>query len=300
MAPGSRKRIRVDATQVQHRDTAQSLSSEPTTPNTTASSVGMTKFEIRLDDPYVRANVESLLQHRSKDARYRYHQRFLKHPTIEEAKRDPPEDLTQENWEALCDFYANPQYQRDPLTNEEPGRITFYEHTHKTDEKWTCPEAESQFNDMENLKKNCNMTDDEAADRVLGTRSDYIKGLGYGPKPNTSASSNRRNVELEEALKETRKENEFLKEQAKTQNETIQNILAKQVEYDKFFKSIMEMGLLPNTSSTPSTTWVRSYPGQSYIKRENHKIPPEMKLSYLALSHEYEARQLIPIEANPR
>ena len=69
---------------------------------------------------------------------------------------------------------------------------------------------------MENLKKNSKMTDDEAVDRVLGTRSDYIKGLGYGPKPSTSASSNRRNVELEKALRETRKENEFLKEQAKT------------------------------------------------------------------------------------
>ncbi|KAM7500249.1 hypothetical protein LguiA_024663 [Lonicera macranthoides] len=57
---------------------------------------------------------------------------------------------------------------------------------------------------MENLKKKCNMIDDEAADRVLGTKSDYIKGLGYGPKPNTSTSSNRRNVELEKALREIR------------------------------------------------------------------------------------------------
>ena len=42
---------------------------------------------------------------------------------------------------------------------------------------------------------------DNIVDEVLGTRSGYIKGLGYGPKPSSSRSK-----VLEESLKKTQDE----------------------------------------------------------------------------------------------
>jgi hypothetical protein len=45
------------------------------------------------------------------------------------------------------------------------------------------------------------LSEDEIADEVLG--SDYVFGLGYGPKPGSSKSSSRTKAQLEEALKES-------------------------------------------------------------------------------------------------
>ncbi|XP_070058201.1 uncharacterized protein [Nicotiana tomentosiformis] len=49
------------------------------------------------------------------------------------------------------------------------------------------------------------MTIDEIADNVLGTRSGYIKGLGYGPKPNTTTST-KRTAELEDSLRRVKED----------------------------------------------------------------------------------------------
>nr|XP_016498266.1 PREDICTED: uncharacterized protein LOC107817019 isoform X1 [Nicotiana tabacum] len=50
------------------------------------------------------------------------------------------------------------------------------------------------------------MTIDEIVDNVLGTRSGYIKGLGYGPKPNTTTTTKRRTTELEDALRRAKED----------------------------------------------------------------------------------------------
>ena len=36
------------------------------------------------------------------------------------------------------------------------------------------------------------MTIDEIVDAILGTKSGYIKGLGYGPKPDTTRATQRK------------------------------------------------------------------------------------------------------------
>ena len=47
------------------------------------------------------------------------------------------------------------------------------------------------------------LSPDEICDRVLGTRSGYIKGLGYGPKPKGKGiNSNAKIKKLEENLKD--------------------------------------------------------------------------------------------------
>ncbi|KAH0639168.1 hypothetical protein KY285_035754 [Solanum tuberosum] len=94
----------------------------------------------------------------------------------------------------------------------EPDRIEFYKHTHYTSEKgWSSLEAETHYNNMIDLKDTytsgeSSMTIDEIVDTVLGTKSGYIKGLGYGPKPNTTRATKRRTAELEESLKTAKQE----------------------------------------------------------------------------------------------
>ncbi|KAM3216938.1 hypothetical protein P3L10_026381 [Capsicum annuum] len=92
----------------------------------------------------------------------------------------------------------------------EPDRIEFYKHTHYTSEKgWSSEEAETNYNNMTDLKAlytsgEFSMTIDEIVDAVLRTKSGYIKGLGYGPKPNTTISTQRRMAELEDSLKKAK------------------------------------------------------------------------------------------------
>ncbi|KAH0636507.1 hypothetical protein KY289_036422 [Solanum tuberosum] len=50
------------------------------------------------------------------------------------------------------------------------------------------------------------MTIDEIVDAILGKKSGYIKGLGYGPKPNTNRATQRRIAELEDSLRKTKEE----------------------------------------------------------------------------------------------
>ncbi|KAG5570989.1 hypothetical protein H5410_060755 [Solanum commersonii] len=56
------------------------------------------------------------------------------------------------------------------------------------------------------LSENSSMTIDEIVDTILGTKSGYIKGLGYGPKPNTTRSTQRITTELEDSLKKAKQE----------------------------------------------------------------------------------------------
>ncbi|KAH0773579.1 hypothetical protein KY290_010716 [Solanum tuberosum] len=94
----------------------------------------------------------------------------------------------------------------------EPDRIEFYKNTHYTSEKgWSSLEAETHYNNMTDLKDlytsgESSMTIDEIVDTILGTKLGYIKGLGYGPKPNTTRSTQRRMAELEDSLKKKKQE----------------------------------------------------------------------------------------------
>ncbi|KAH0764864.1 hypothetical protein KY285_000735 [Solanum tuberosum] len=94
----------------------------------------------------------------------------------------------------------------------EPDKIEFYKHTHyKSKKGWSSLEAETQYNNMKDLKDlytsgEASMTTDEIVDTVLGTKSGYIRGLGYGPKPNTTRATQRKTAELEDSLRKAKQE----------------------------------------------------------------------------------------------
>ncbi|PHT84346.1 hypothetical protein T459_12789 [Capsicum annuum] len=94
----------------------------------------------------------------------------------------------------------------------EPDRIEFYKHTHYTSEKgWSSEEVENNYNNRTDLKAlytsgESSMTIDKIRDVVLGTKSGYIKGLGYGPKPNTTRATQKGMAKLEDSIKKAKQE----------------------------------------------------------------------------------------------
>ncbi|KAM7462009.1 hypothetical protein LguiA_030130 [Lonicera macranthoides] len=80
---------------------------------------------------------------------------------------------------------------------EEPnGRISLYRHSHwKKEVGWINPESESRYNAMIELKREQlsldmseRLSEAEICDKVLGKRSGFAKGLGFGPRPKSSKS----------------------------------------------------------------------------------------------------------------
>ncbi|KAH0777798.1 hypothetical protein KY290_009209 [Solanum tuberosum] len=202
------------------------------------------RFEINLDEHYVKDSCEDILKNRSRQWRYKLKQLFENARSEEDARKIEVPELTPENWNRLCDMWINPEHKKRCDINKanrtklkcnhfmgskafvaaraelgktnpegvEPDRIEFYKHTHYTSEKgWSSLEAETHYNNMTDLKDlytsgESSMTIDEIVDTILGTKSGYIKGLGYGPKPNTTRSTQRRTAELEDSLRKAKQE----------------------------------------------------------------------------------------------
>ncbi|KAG5586779.1 hypothetical protein H5410_047213 [Solanum commersonii] len=190
------------------------------------------RFEINLDEHYVKDSCENILKNRSRQWRYKLKKLFESAHSEEEARKIEVPELTPKNWNRLCDMWINPHHKlksnhfmgskalvasRAAMGGTkpegvEPDRIEFYKHTHYTSEKgWYSLHAETHYNNMIDLKDiytsgESSMTIDEIVDIVLGTKLGYIKGLGYGPKPNTTRATQRRTAELGDSLKKAKQE----------------------------------------------------------------------------------------------
>ncbi|KAH0652924.1 hypothetical protein KY289_030602 [Solanum tuberosum] len=202
------------------------------------------KFEINLDEHYVKDSCEDILKNRSRQWRYKLKKMFESALSEEVARKIEVPELTPENWNRLCDMWSNPEHKKRCQVNKvnrsklkyshfmgskafvaaraemgdttsegvEPDRIEFYKNTHYSNEKgWAFEEAETNYNNMIDLKAlytsgESSMTIDEIVDAILGKKSGYIKGLGYGPKPNTNRATQRRTAELEDSLRKTKEE----------------------------------------------------------------------------------------------
>ena len=74
------------------------------------------------------------------------------------------------------------------------------------------------------------MTEAEICERVLGQKSGYVKGLGFGPKPisfsKSIPSSSEREIELEHRLVETQLLVETQQQQLETQQDRIDQLEA--------------------------------------------------------------------------
>ncbi|XP_075093199.1 uncharacterized protein LOC107817019 [Nicotiana tabacum] len=143
------------------------------------------KFEINLDEHYTKDSCEDILKNRSRQWRYKLKKLFESASSEEEARKIEVPELTPENWNRLCDMWANPEHKRRCEINKvnrtklksnhfmgsrafvaaraeigvkehegvEPNRIEFFKSTHYSSEKgWSSPEAETNYNKMRDLR----------------------------------------------------------------------------------------------------------------------------------------------------
>lgn len=103
------------------------------------------------------------------------------------------------------------------------------------------------------------LTEDEVADQVLGTRPDCIMGLGYGPKPPPKRNSRRGTGE--DALSEATRQRDELVEQIQAMQEAhardmdaMQQNHAKDIEknreeHNKLLESLIAAGIIPRPNA---------------------------------------------------
>lgn len=94
------------------------------------------------------------------------------------------------------------------------GQIELFKLVHwKSQDGWINQEARDYYEKMLELQRQpiaegaVAMTEAEICERVLGQKSGYVKGLGFGPKPisfsKSRPSSSEHEIELEHRLVET-------------------------------------------------------------------------------------------------
>ncbi|KAG5631494.1 hypothetical protein H5410_003211, partial [Solanum commersonii] len=129
--------------------------------------IQLERFEINLDEHYVKDSYEDILNNKSRQWRYKLKKLFESAHSEEEARTIEVPELTPENWNILCDMWIDPKHKNNMIDLKD---------------LYTSGEAA--------------MTTDKIVDTVLGTKSGYIRGLGYGPKPNTTRATQRKMAEL--------------------------------------------------------------------------------------------------------
>ena len=68
-------------------------------------------MDVNVDDPGVKNSLIERLKGSSRQARYRFHQHFLKYRSLEEAKNNkPPTFPDEDKWKELCDYFSTPEF----------------------------------------------------------------------------------------------------------------------------------------------------------------------------------------------
>ncbi|KAF3617467.1 hypothetical protein FXO38_33972 [Capsicum annuum] len=134
---------------------------------------------------------------------------MLESARSEEASRkiEVPE-LTPENWNRLCDMWSDPEHKTQCQINKINRSKLKCNHIMRS-KAFVVARAEiNSINDLKDLYTSGepSMTVDEIMNVVLGKKSKYIKGLGYGSKPDTTRATQRIAAELEDSFKKVKKE----------------------------------------------------------------------------------------------
>ncbi|KAL3638435.1 hypothetical protein CASFOL_017806 [Castilleja foliolosa] len=195
-------------------------------------------MDVNMDKPGVRQCVIDRLKNSSRQQRYRLHQHYKRFANVQEAKRNKPNTVSdQEQWELLCDHFDSPEFKnqsqansnnrkkmrakhitgRTPFTiiqneisdqkGDDCDMIELYKSTHENvNGKWSSDVAKENWELMMEKKEKyaeegIEKSEQEIVTEVLGHANGYIKGLGYGPKP-----PGKRNSQLHQELEETRAE----------------------------------------------------------------------------------------------
>ncbi|XP_061999634.1 uncharacterized protein LOC133717027 [Rosa rugosa] len=211
--------------------------------------------------------------------RYKLKKHFEKFSTIEEAIENKHDDVkTQEEWEFLCARFSSEKFQirseknainRSKLTHhhksgsksfmshqeqiaahtgEMQSAIDRFETEYKSTKKGWDLGAKAKWDEMIKMRTETTqpdgtrtMTDDEICAKVLGVKSGYIKGCGFGPRPPPLRVSHlsinemsEKNKELQEQLQETQHLVGTQQQKIDAQNEVIQRLEEQAKKFEEF------------------------------------------------------------------
>ncbi|KAF7832267.1 uncharacterized protein G2W53_014600 [Senna tora] len=227
------------------------------------------KFEI-LDDRRALAMdtfVIDTLQRLFRAWKNRLHTHYKKFPTDQERLDNRPVDVTPEDWNWLVEHYSSDTFKvasernksnrakqvirhtsgprsfaeveeltRDPATGEKatPDAVWEIQHTHKTNggRVWLDPKSKEIH-----VYNQHPLTGDEILESVLGEKSGYVRGKGYGKKPITKRARQQIDVEasVSSAIKVIRDQMqaEFDRKLQEDRAEYERKIQEERVEYDR-------------------------------------------------------------------
>ncbi|KAG6470107.1 hypothetical protein ZIOFF_071161 [Zingiber officinale] len=223
----------------------------------------------------VMKETDRLMSARYRDNRSKMHNHYkkLSHlPPAERRQHIPIEFCeTQDDWNYMCDLFESEAFQTDQ--SQRKDRITVFNETHYSSKKgWIGDTAKTTYDDMVRLRDECILSQnpedvidvvqiaDTVCDQVLGTRSGYIRGLGSGPKPvrstssDATSSSRSTNAVLRERLQSTQDELANTKIQLANTQDELASIKSRQDLFEQILNRLAPGALdslIHNSSSTP-------------------------------------------------
>ncbi|OMO89537.1 hypothetical protein CCACVL1_07778 [Corchorus capsularis] len=152
------------------------------------------KFDINLNDEYIKRSVLSIFAKLCKQQRYKLHQYYKSFNTDEETRQKLLSNfnMTEENWEKYCDMFSDADFkekcEKNKISRQQvkftpnQGSRAFVASRYAKGEMQRLLSAPIEEGQQPK-------TIDSIVDEVLGTNPSYIKGLGYEPKPEGKQTS---------------------------------------------------------------------------------------------------------------
>ncbi|KAL5822328.1 hypothetical protein ACOSQ4_020228 [Xanthoceras sorbifolium] len=180
----------------------------------------LAKFELQLECPRIRVLLNHIAGERYKDWQYDMNVYYKKFSSMEAAIKEPFEnDKSKKNTENRSKLKFSHCGGSKPFINhleDDPtmGDIQLFENTHynKQKKQWVHENAKAAHEQMiiileeqEKVPEEERVSQREICDQVLGKRSGYVKGLGFGPKPVP--------IHLTQTIEETNKMQHLIKTQ---------------------------------------------------------------------------------------
>ncbi|WCJ39805.1 hypothetical protein M5689_020765 [Euphorbia peplus] len=214
------------------------------------------EFELSFDDPHVKEVVDAAMEKRFKQYKHQCHKHYKTY-SPEDAKKNPPEDVTLDDWVHLCNHFESDAFKQQSTANklnrgklqitnrtgvklyaqrifemgssqvtfDEPLELKLYfDVHHKKNGTWDHPEAQENYEKMieefqKSKEEEVPLTGQQILEKVLKPKCGYSRGLGYGTKPSTSRAAH----VYQESFQSEKQARELLEEKVQTQNERIKS-----------------------------------------------------------------------------
>ncbi|XP_022143616.1 uncharacterized protein LOC111013476 [Momordica charantia] len=212
------------------------------------------KFVVDISQPHVHRYILYEIGTRFKDYRAKLYRHYKKVRDLARARQKPYKDIKQEDWNILCDKLESLAWKEKSAKNKVArSKLRF---NHRGGPKpFQCHREDSE--EMITLKayhasQGDEKTEEEIMETVLGKRSNYVIGMGYGPKPTRNkGSSSKYSDEYVESLEARLQKHE--EEMARTTQEQIQKALeAQSQEFNRKLLEMQQMFLSGGGSSSTS------------------------------------------------